>query len=423
MKKTEWKYSRKRRYELGFFTCIFMIFALTGCAKYNQQTSDVQVTNQKSSNLIQQEVASETEQVLVQETEEIPETLSLLMVGDVLLHDPLLEGAKGEDGTYDFGHFFTHTKEEIQASDLAIVNMEVILGGEELRISGYPAFNAPYEIGDALAEAGFDVILQGSNHALDRGIDGIHNCLRFWREKYPDVQVLGIYDSKEARDTILLYEKNGMTIALLNYTYGTNGISLPSNMPYCVSLIDEVTMKTEIEKAEKLADFTIVMPHWGTEYRLEATDSQRALCEMMAEEGVDLVIGTHPHVIEPVEWYESESGHRMLVYYSLGNYINATSGTGKGTANRMLGAMAKVELKKNPKGVVEIISYDALPLAAHLKEDGKAETYYLETYHKELALLNLIRRQDQEFTFEYLVNTWNQVLGTVHPVDISTLNQ
>ena len=141
-----------------------------------------------------------------------PPTISLLMVGDILLHTPVEEAAKQEDGSYNFDAIFANVQEEIQAADLAIVNQEVILGGEDLGISGYPAFNAPFAVGDALIDAGFDVVCHGTNHALDKGKKGLLNCINFWREEYPQAAVLGIHDSQESQDEIFVYEQDGIKV-------------------------------------------------------------------------------------------------------------------------------------------------------------------------------------------------------------------
>lgn len=153
--------------------------------------------------------------------------VTLVMVGDVLLHTPLAKSGELEDGSYDFGALFANVREEVSGADLALVNQEVILGGAELGVSGYPRFNAPYELGDALSDAGFDVILHATNHAMDKGQKGLLNCLAFWEERYPEKAVLGIHDSPEDSEEVYVYEQDGIRIAVLNYTYGTNGIALP----------------------------------------------------------------------------------------------------------------------------------------------------------------------------------------------------
>ena len=334
--------------------------------------------------------------------EQEPATISLLMVGDILLHTPVEEAAKQEDGSYNFDAIFANVQEEVQAADLAIVNQEVILGGEELGISGYPAFNAPYAVGDSLVKSGFDVICHGTNHALDKGKKGLLNCINFWREQYPQAAVLGIHDSQESQDEIYIYEQDGLKVAILNFTYGTNGIALPSDMPYAVDLLEEKKVVAAIQKAEELADFTVVCPHWGTEYQLQQSAAQEKWAKLFAEKGVDLVLGTHPHVIQPIEWVtDEETGHEMLVYYSLGNFVNWTSGSGAGIANRMVGGMARVMLMQEDDRVV-IAEYGVTPVVCHLEKGTNGVTVYtLEDYTAELGAANQIVHQDASFSLEY----------------------
>lgn len=335
---------------------------------------------------------------------EIPaDTVSILMVGDILLHTPVEESALQPGGNYDFTAIFANVQEEIQAADIAVVNQEVILGGQELGISGYPAFNAPYEAGDALAEAGFDIVCHATNHALDKGKRGLTNCMDFWQTHYPDIAVLGINESEEAQQNIYIHEQNGIRIAFLNYTYGTNGIPLPEDMPYGVNLLDRERVESDLREAEETADFTVVCPHWGTEYSLGISADQRRWTEIFLEGGADLVLGTHPHVIEPVEWVKDEAQDReMLVYYSLGNFVNWTSGTGEGVANRMVGAMAQVTLKREADGKVRIAEQETVPLVCHVEKGVNGVTVYtLADYTEELAAQNAIVNQDPAFSLEY----------------------
>lgn len=359
--------------------------------------------------------------------------LTLVMVGDILLHTPVAESGLQEDGSYDFSAVFAHTKEEISAANLALVNQEVILGGTELGISGYPAFNAPYELGDSLVDAGFDVVLHATNHALDKGAKGIRNCITFWENNYPDTVCLGIHDSAEDQDEIYVYEQDGMKIAILNYTYGTNGIPLPQGMEYAVDqLTDLDRIADDLRRAEELADFTIVCPHWGTEYRLTPDSRQETLAQFFWKNGADLVLGTHPHVIEPVAWVTAdgirtcdlteqetaqgaflagnEIQNGMLVYYSLGNFVNWTSGAGDGVANRMVGAMARVTLGRGEDGTVSIKEYGIEPLVCHVEAGRNGVTVYpLSEYTEELAEKNAIRLQDGNFSLQYCHDLIGQV--------------
>ncbi len=341
----------------------------------------------------------------------VPE-VKLVMVGDILLHTPLAESGKSPEGGYDFSAVFANLREEIEAADVALVNQEVIIGGAELGVSGYPSFNAPYELGDALAETGFDVVLHATNHALDKRKQGILNCLSFWRENYPDMAVLGIHDSQESQQDIYVYEQQGIRIAVLNYTYGTNGVPLPEDMPYAVDMLQKDRVAADLKRAQELADFVIVCPHWGKEYVLEQTKDQENWAKLFAENGADLVLGTHPHVIEPIEQVASANGNQALVYYSLGNFVNWTSGTGAGVANRMVGGMAQVTVSLNESGDAVIKEYGVLPVVCHVEKGfGGVTVYPLSEYTEELAARNEIVKQDGSFSLQYCRELAEQVFG------------
>ena len=354
---------------------------------------------------------TETTENDVDSTEYNGKSVSIIMVGDILLHTPVAESGVQEDGSYNFDALFSNVKDEIEAADLALVNEEVIIGGEELGVSGYPSFNAPYELGDALVTAGFDVVLHATNHALDQGKKGVKNCLSFWKNEYPETAVLGINESREAQENdIYIYEQDGIRIAILNYTYGTNGIALPSDMPYAVNLLEEEKVTVDIAKAKEQADFVVVCPHWGTEYQLTPDREQERWMELFLENGVDLVIGTHPHVIEPIEWVTDESGNEMLVYYSLGNFVNWTASSGEGIANRMVGGMAQVTIGMGDDGEAFIVEYGVTPLVCHVTEGTNGvTTYRLSDYTDVLAAQNAIVQQDSAFSKEYCENLCEEV--------------
>ncbi len=343
-----------------------------------------------------------------------PTEISLVMVGDVLLHTPVSDSGLMEDGSYNYSHLFKNVKNDIESADIALVNQEVILGGAELGLSGYPAFNGAYEVGDAIVEAGFDVVLHATNHALDKGRKGILNCINYWKNSHPDIGVIGINESQEEQNNIYIKEINGIRIAILNYTYGTNGIALPSDMPYCVNLLDEDKIAKDMEIAKQSSDFIVVCPHWGTEYTHDETNEQKKWAEYFTELGANLIIGTHPHVIEPVKWVESSNGNRALVYYSIGNFINATSDYGRGVADRMIGAMANVIIARDADGNIYIKDYSAIPLVTQMLS-GKCQitTYKLSAYSEELAAQNEIIGRDSVFSLQYCKKLCDSVFGDV----------
>lgn len=406
----------------GIVLIIGAIFLIPFLMQNNEDTKEVWEresgisSNTENSEIVKAEDTeiNETESTEFQETESEEEdnSLRIVMVGDMLMHMKVVNSGKQEDGTYNFDHLFENVKDTIEEADLAIVNQETILGGEELGYSGYPSFNSPTELGDAEVKAGFDVILHATNHALDKKKNGVVNCMEFWDTNYPDIEYLGINKSQQEQDEdIYVYEENGIKIAILNYTYGTNGIKTPSDMPYLVNYLKEDKIRADVEKAESIADFTIVCPHWGTEYRLESDAKQEKWTKLFFECGVDLVIGTHPHVIEPVEWITDEQGNGMLVYYSIGNFVNGTSSTKGDLTHRMVGGIADVTLERNESGEVVIADYDAIPIVSHVAEGKEFTVYYLSDYTSELAEENLINLQDADFSLEECNKVVDQVWG------------
>lgn len=373
--------------------------------------------NGTSQDIPNDSTTSQEDRISEESTEAPVETtkrVTIAMVGDVLLHTPVTESGIMEDGSYDYKHLFAQVREDIAAADLALVNQEVILGGKELGLSGYPSFNGAFEVGDAITDAGFDVVLHATNHALDKGKRGIENCRNYWSQSHSEIGVIGINTSREQQNTIYIKEVNGIKIAILNYTYGTNGIPMPSDMPYAVNMLDREKIADDVRRAKESADFVIVCPHWGTEYTHTENSEQINYAMYFAELGVDLVIGTHPHVIQPVKWIESSNGNRMLVYYSIGNFINATSDSGRGVADRMVGAMANVTIEKEGEGKAVIADYSVTPLVTQmLSGRGRITTYKLSDYSQELALQNEIVNRDSAFSYEYCINLCDEVFAGV----------
>lgn len=346
--------------------------------------------------------------------------VTLIMVGDILLHDPIEKVAKDEAGNYNYDFIFEHMKDDISATDIALVNQEVIIGGQDLGVSGYPAFNAPYEICDALVNAGFDVVCHATNHSLDKGKRGIVNCYDYWQQNHPEITVVGLNGDESDYENIDIIEKDGIRIAILNYTYGTNGISFPSDMPHAVDMLEEAKVEKDLQYAEENADFTIVCPHWGTEYSLGTDSSQKKWTEIFRAGGADLVIGTHPHVIEPIEMLEDDEqgitnnhgGGDMLVYYSLGNFVSWTSSSGSGIANRNVGGMAMVTIERGADGEVVIKDHSVKALVCHDTSAERGVTVYpLSEYSEELAGENEIRFQDSSFTMKYCIELCDKIWG------------
>ena len=237
--------------------------------------------------------------------------ITLMAVGDNLMHMGIVASGRQEDGTYDYSMLFDGIRPFLDTADVKIINQETILGGNSRGFSGFPYFNSPTEVGDAIADAGFNVVLHASNHTADQKLDGLLYCTQFWEEQHPDILVTGIHEDISQADDIPLLTVEDVTFAILNYTYSANTETLPLNLLGHLNLLCAVNEQTgqmdfttlnpqvleDISRAKELADIVIVCPHWGTEYSSKASSYQKKWAEAMTEAGADVIIGTHPHVV------------------------------------------------------------------------------------------------------------------------------
>ncbi len=265
--------------------------------------------------------------------------LTLLFAGDLMQHQGQIDAACQIGGSYDYSPCFQYVKEEVSSADIAIANLEVTLAGEPYR--GYPQFSAPDEYVQAIKDAGFDVLLTANNHCLDRRKKGLERTIHVLDSL--QISHVGTYINKEERELLnpLIIQKNGFRIAFLAYTYATNGIEVQS--PNVVNYIDKEQILQDIAKARaQKADVIIACMHWGIEYRLLPERQERDMVDWLLTQGVDHVIGGHPHVLQPMEIRPDEhTAARHVVVYSLGNYISNMS-----APNTDGGAMVKLELKR-----------------------------------------------------------------------------
>ena len=301
--------------------------------------------------------------------------LTFAAVGDDLIHIELIGEAK-QQGGYDF--MYDGIRDRIRYADLAMINQETPFVTELSRVSGYPQFGTPYTVGNALRDAGFDVASCATNHALDQGLHGVQATSSFFEENdilHPGMQTV----DEKAYVPYQILQKHGIRIAFLGYTEITNGYPEPVGYPYAVHLFnDEARVRSDLQAAREEADLVIVFAHWGTEYTFEPDSFQKYWCDVFLSEGVDVVIGTHPHVLQPFGLRKRADGHEMLVYYSLGNFISAQCDPA-----RDLGGLAEFTVVKDTNGV-RFESYALEPLVTHI-EPGNWTTYLLSDYSDELA--------------------------------------
>lgn len=278
---------------------------------------------------------------------ESADTLRLLFAGDMMQHQGQINAARTAAGSYDYSSCFEYIKDEVKRADFAIANLEVTLGGKPY--TGYPAFSAPDEFLTAVHETGFNVLVTANNHSLDRGRKGLERTIRLLDSL--NIPHTGTYINAQERqkETPLLLEKNGFRLALLNYTYGTNGI--PVTPPNIVNYIDTAIMAKDIEVSKALKpDVIIACMHWGVEYQSLPNKAQQLLADWLIRKGVNHVIGSHPHVVQPIEVRrDSATNDRHLVAYSLGNYISNMSA--RGTDG---GLMVQMEFVKDSTAAIRL---------------------------------------------------------------------
>lgn len=277
-------------------------------------------------------------------------------IGDILIHDWVYNDAKTADG-YDFNPMFENVHEILQKPDFLIANQESMPGGEELGISSYPLFNSPYEIVDALMNAGVDMVTTANNHMLDRREQGILNSIAYYEKV--GLPYTGTFKSPEDKEKIRIMDVNGIKIAVLAYSYGTNGIPIPKGKDYLVSLIDVEQIIKDINRAKEQSDFVLLAMHWGDEYRRYPNQTQKNLAKQLIEAGADIIFGHHPHVLQPIEWIEKPDGKKGFVIYSLGNFLS-----GQIWDYKDIGGMIELTLEKrveNNETFTDIIDVQFYP--------------------------------------------------------------
>ncbi len=321
-------------------------------------------------------------------------SISLIAVGDNLIQSAIIDSCKQGEG-YDFSPIYSNVEKYIKQSDIAVINQETLLGGSDYEISGQAPFNSPTEVGDAAINAGFNVFTTATDHVMDMGIQGVNSQIDYFN-RHGEVVFTGTNKDENESNSIKYIEKNGIKIAVLNYTFGTNGISVPEDKKYLVNMLDDKKkLQADVKKAQKQTDFVIVFAHWGTEYSKEISSYQESYVKLFSELGVDAVIGTNPQVLEPVKWVENEkTGKKMLVYYSLGCFVSHRL-----DKDALVGAMAEIKIKRT-NGKTNITSAKATPLITHFSaSDGVTSfsVYKFSDYTDSLAQSHVVEGIDKDY--------------------------
>nr|WP_296011308.1 CapA family protein [uncultured Blautia sp.] len=344
---------------------------------------------------------------LAAEKEQEENTIEFLAVGDNIAHQPIRESGMQADGVWNYDHVYQYVKKDIEAADLSLVTQETVFVEDRNQVSGYPSFGTPPEFGDALVNTGFDVVAHATNHIMDKGSSSIEYTLDWWKNNHPETEIFGIHESQEAADEISVVTCKKLKLAMLDYTYSLNGIDLPSDKQYLVDLFDEDKAREDIKKAKELADVVIVVMHVGVEYDMDIDEETQQWVDLFLEEGVDIVIGSHPHVVRTMETLTGEDGHKMLVYYSLGNFTSTQN-----DLPSLLGAMAKITIRKDIKtGGIQIPEHEFIPLLMYYdRENPAAAIYKLEDYPDELIEKHSVYQANpQKFSKEYYEELFEEI--------------
>ena len=341
----------------------------------------IDVDGQAPTNQVQADTEVVTEEVFK------PTSAKLVAVGDNLMHRSCTLSAKNADGTYDFTKHFANMADIFKAADLAVISQDTVLGGIELGATSTETgiFNTAVELADGMADAGINVVLAANNHIMDEGSAGLNTMMSYFSTKYPNITLLGVNNSREAKDEPVYVETNNIKIAMINYSYGSNQTADLDASPYLLNQYDEDWLSDILKQAREEADFIIAFPFWGELNSMGYTQEQERQAQFLADNGVDLIIGSYPHVVEPVKWITAENGDRTLVYYSLGNFQSIQN-----TVENMLGGQANITISKEEDGT-HISDYSLDFVVTHYEQRESSEyydivtTYPLADYTSDLA--------------------------------------
>ena len=362
----------KRRliFMLLFTIVIIMAFVFLG-NNSNVENNDNSVSSNGSSS---------NNQPVEEPKKDISFTITAL--GDVLCHNTQYWDAEDKaNGTYDFSYVFENVKQYTSAGDVTIANIETSFANAPY--SNYPTFNSPPQLATALKDIGIDIITTAGNHCLDKGYKGLTETIDVLDKN--GLEHLGTYKSAEEQKKLFVKDINGAKVAFINYTYGTNGIPVPTGKEYCVNIIDKDKIKKEIEKAkEEKVDVIIACMHWGEEYHTSPVKSQEDLADFLFQNGVDIIIGNHPHVIEPFETREVKmpdgTTKQCFVAYALGNFT-----ADQNYANTRDSIIINLKVTKKADGTVSIDKSDYIPLYIYKNTAKSSKKFVLIDLRKAIA--------------------------------------
>ena len=339
-------------------------------------------------------------------------TATVLAVGDNLVQPSLLSSGQSDSGTWNYDSVYANLKADIQAADISIVNQETPFTADHNAVSGTAPYATPTEIGDALVNAGFNVVTSATSLIDDNGTSMITETLNYWKTSHPDVPVLGIHETEEDANSVKVLEVNGIKISFLDYTYGTNNSGAGEGKEYMIDIFEKDKVASMIQKAKEISDCIIFVAHWGTEDETMPNEYEKQWAAYLMEQGVNVIIGGHPHVLQPYGRLTDDKGNETVVFYSLGNFVSTQQ-----KLEELLGGMAKFTIQKTVKDgktSIEILTPTVEPLVMHYNSDaGEFGPYMLSDYTEELASQNGVQKYigSDVFTLDNLKKKFNEIMS------------
>ena len=403
----------KTRNILIIIICILLII-FTGVIAFNylknkNDYKNLVETSKQEIETEKQEEQDSSNNVQENQKEETDTTFTLTAIGDVMCHNTQYMDAYDSDtGTYDFSYVFDNISSYTKTADICIGNLETSFAGEDRGYSNYPTFNSPDSLADSLKSIGVDVLSTAGNHALDMGFSGLSRTIDVLDKA--DISHLGTYKTQEDQDKVLIKYVKGVKIAFIDYTYGTNGISVPSDKKFCINLIDKDLIKKHIETAKNQnVDMIVACMHWGTEYKTSANDEQKELADFLFQNGVNVIIGNHPHVIQPMEkrtvTLEDGSTRDGFVVYALGNFI-----CDQNAVNTRDSIILNLKITKHTDGSITIDNYDYVPI--YMYKDTSVSKHKMKILDINKTIYNYENNLDDSIT-EKIYNLMKTELGRI----------
>ncbi|MDO5135866.1 MAG: CapA family protein [Eubacteriales bacterium] len=403
-------YREKSNSRISFLVSIGVLVAL--CLAFNQV--DYNLIRKPAQ---EAKKAAEAQKKKEEEAAEAPSrvsTATILAVGDNLVQPSLLNSGRSDSGEWNYDHVFTNLLPQIQGADLAIVNQETPFTTDHEAVSGVAPYSTPAEMGDSLVAAGFDVVTSATSFMDDNGYDFLSQTLDFWKNSHPETTVPGLHETKEDAYVPRILKVNDISIAFLNCTYPSYRSSESAqgtDQSYIIDTFDQSALTTAIQSAKASADCVIFAANWGKTEEPMPTEYQKQWANFLMKQGVDVVIGTNPNVLQPYGYLTDDEGHHMLIYYSLGNFV-----TGQETLKQLLGGMASFTIEKTVAGEetsVRIKNASLTPLVMHYSyNDAQYTPYLLSDYTEELASRHSVRDiLGEEFSLANLQTKYDEIMS------------